>query len=207
MEVGGWTDAPIAWPRRKKTGRRSLILTAELARAVRTESAAAICHWWGVGPTKVWQWRQALGVETTKGSQRIACRGVPADGAAKGRKRAAQPDARIRMAKTKRGKLVHPNTRAALLGPPNGRNRPPGAGVPTSGCKMQSTSMIDTPIARWRARIGLSQRAAAELLGVSLTSYQDAERGINRRTGKPARVADLWRLACAARESGIPPVE
>ena len=32
-EVGGWTDAPISWPRRKKGGRPSLILTAELARA------------------------------------------------------------------------------------------------------------------------------------------------------------------------------
>lgn len=116
LEVGGWTDAPIAWPRRKKTGRPSLILTSELARAVRTESVEAIRYWWGVGPTKVWQWRQALGVDTTPGSQRIARRGVPADGAAKGRQRAAQPDARIRMAKTKRGKLVHPNTRAALLG-------------------------------------------------------------------------------------------
>lgn len=64
-----------------------------------------------------------------------------------------------------------------------------------------------TPIASWRARMGLSQRAAAELLGVSLTTYQDAERGINRRTGKPARVSRIWRLACAAREAGIPPVE
>lgn len=34
LEVGGWTDAPIPWPRRKKTGRAALILTGELARAV-----------------------------------------------------------------------------------------------------------------------------------------------------------------------------
>lgn len=27
-EVGGWTAAPIPWPRRKKTGRASLILTS-----------------------------------------------------------------------------------------------------------------------------------------------------------------------------------
>ncbi|MGL0786512.1 hypothetical protein [Xanthomonas translucens] len=115
IEVGGWTDAPISWPRRKKTGRHSLILTAELARAVRTESVAAICHWWRVSPTKVWQWRQALSVGTTEGSRRIARRGIPPEAAAKGRARSAEPDVRARMANTKRGRRAHPQTRAALL--------------------------------------------------------------------------------------------
>ncbi|WP_434030131.1 hypothetical protein, partial [[Pseudomonas] boreopolis] len=69
IEVGGWTHARLPWPRRKKTGRASLILTAELARAIRTESVEAIRYWWGIGPTKVWQWRKALGVDTTPGSQ------------------------------------------------------------------------------------------------------------------------------------------
>lgn len=115
LEVGGWTDAPISWPRRKKTGRPSLILTAELARAVRTESVAAICHWWGVRPTKVWMWRKALDVETTPGSQLIARRGVPPAAAAKGRARAAEPDARAKMAEAKRGKPAPPQTRDALL--------------------------------------------------------------------------------------------
>jgi len=126
-EVGGWTDARIPWPRRKKTGRASLIITSELARAVRTESVAAICHWWGVGPTKVWQWRKALGVDTTPGSQRIARRGVPAEAAAKGRARAAEADIRARMADAKRGKPAHPNTRAALLNAAK-RPKPPGWG-------------------------------------------------------------------------------
>lgn len=72
---------------------------------------------------------------------------------------------------------------------------------------MQSTSMIDTPIARWRARMGLSQRAAAELLGVSLSTYQDQERGSNRKTGEPLSLPVLWRLACAAREAAIQPIE
>lgn len=114
-EVGGWTDAPISWPRRKGTSRPSLILTAELARAVRTESVAAICHWWSVGATKVWQWRKALGVDTTPGSRAIARRGVPPEGAARGRERAAQPDVRARIADAKRGKPVSAKTRAALL--------------------------------------------------------------------------------------------
>lgn len=114
IEVGGWTSAPIAWPRRKKTGRHSLILTAELARAVRTESVLAIRHYWGVGATTVWAWRQALRVDTTAGSQRIARRGVPAEAAVRGRLRAAMPEARQRMAETKRGRPARPKTKAAL---------------------------------------------------------------------------------------------
>lgn len=118
LEVGGWTDALISWPRRKKTGRASLILTAELARAVRTESAEALCYYWGVRPTKVWQWRQALGVgRVTAGTRRLLQErtGVPPEAAARGRTAAAAPDALQRMAETKRGQPAHPNTRAALL--------------------------------------------------------------------------------------------
>lgn len=127
LEVGGWTAAPTSWPRRKKTGRAALILTSELARAVRTESVAAICHWWGVGPTKVWMWRKALGVDTTPGSQSIARRGVPPDAAAKGRARAAKSDSRARMAEAKRGKPAPPQTRDALLRAAKGP-KPPGWG-------------------------------------------------------------------------------
>lgn len=115
LEVGGWTDAPIAWPRRKKTGRHSPILCGDLVRAVRVESVAAICHWFGVGATTAWAWRQALGVDTTPGSQRIARRGLPPGAAEKGRERAASPEARAKIAASKRGKPAHANTRAGLL--------------------------------------------------------------------------------------------
>lgn len=117
IEVGGWTDAPIAWPRRKKNGRPSLILTAELARAVCTESAEAVCYWWGVGPTKVWQWRQALGVgRVTPGTRALLQErtGVPPEAAARGRARAAQPESIAKMAASKTGKPMHPATAAAL---------------------------------------------------------------------------------------------
>lgn len=118
LEVGGLTDAPIPWPRRKKTGRASLILTAELAQAVRTESVEAICHWWGVGATKVWQWRRALGVGSiTTGTRRLLQErtGVPPDAAARGRAAAASPASRAKMAQTKRGQPADHGTRAALL--------------------------------------------------------------------------------------------
>ena len=50
-----------------------MLVTEELARAVRTESAAAVCYWWGVTPGVVWRWRKALGVTRwgTEGSQRL----------------------------------------------------------------------------------------------------------------------------------------
>lgn len=64
-----------------------------------------------------------------------------------------------------------------------------------------------TPIARWRARLKLSQRAAADELGVSLTTLQDQERGTNRKSGEPVRTPKTLLLAAAAVERGIEPIE
>lgn len=136
VEVGGWTSAPIVWPRRKKTGRHSPILFGDLVRAVRTESVEAICHYWGVGQTTVWAWRQALGVDTTEGSRRIARRGVPADAAAKGRAVARSEESRAKIAASKRGKSAHPNTRAALLKAAKAP-KPPGWGKMANEWMMQ----------------------------------------------------------------------
>src|SRR5262245_33227515 len=60
-----WTDARITWPRcmvRRRGGGSGLLVEEELARAIRTESAAAIKYWWGVSDHAVWKWRKALGV-------------------------------------------------------------------------------------------------------------------------------------------------
>ena len=46
--VGGYTDAPIPWPRMKKGGNPCLILCGDLVRAVRAESNAAVSHHFGV---------------------------------------------------------------------------------------------------------------------------------------------------------------
>jgi hypothetical protein len=45
----------------------------ELLRAIRTESAEAIKHWFGVGARVVWNWRKAFGVGKweTQGSRRL----------------------------------------------------------------------------------------------------------------------------------------
>lgn len=70
-----------------------------------------------------------------------------------------------------------------------------------------SLAAPDTPIARWRSRLGLSQRAAAEALGMALTSYQDQERGTSRATGQPIRTPRTLLLACAAVEAGVQAIE
>jgi hypothetical protein len=64
--ITSWTDARISWPQcRPLQGRShpSLLLDDELARAVRTESAAAVCYWWGVSHGVLERWRRFLHVD------------------------------------------------------------------------------------------------------------------------------------------------
>jgi hypothetical protein len=75
--ITGWSDAPIPWPRCRPRGGRGggggLLVDEELARAIRTESAAALMHHWGVGVKAVWNWRRcfAIGRTDTPGSARL----------------------------------------------------------------------------------------------------------------------------------------
>lgn len=54
--------------------------------------------------------------------------------------------------------------------------------------------------------MGLSQRAAAAALGMSLSGYQEQERGAGF-DGRPRNPSHVLLLACAAIESGIQPIE
>ena len=86
-KVTSITAAPIPWPRVQPLGQLGgcgLLVTAELVRAIRAESAVALKHHFGVSTVTVWAWRKAFGVgghATTEGS-RIAITGAAQKGAA-----------------------------------------------------------------------------------------------------------------------------
>lgn len=72
VEVMGWTEAPLIWPRVRRKGPAGPVVTAELARAVRTETAQAVAYWWGVNRDQVRKWRHALDVERiTPGTRQV----------------------------------------------------------------------------------------------------------------------------------------
>jgi len=68
VRVAGLSAAPIPWPYTHDTAdggwnsKRTLVLTGDLVRAVRTETRAAVAHWWGVDLRTVGRWRAALDV-------------------------------------------------------------------------------------------------------------------------------------------------
>ena len=61
--VVGWSEGPLLWPLCHISGPRSLILFADLERAVMVESAQSVAIAWGVSRVSVHKWRQTLEVE------------------------------------------------------------------------------------------------------------------------------------------------
>ena len=63
-----------------------MLVTDELVRAIRAESAAALMHWFGVGKKAVWRWRLALlpgkGKFRSPGSWKAHAKACAAGGAA-----------------------------------------------------------------------------------------------------------------------------
>lgn len=72
--IVGLSAARIPWPlgRVAANSNRSPIVYAALAKALRKESNAAVCYWWGVTPQTVTRWRKAIGVnKLTEGDKRL----------------------------------------------------------------------------------------------------------------------------------------
>lgn len=63
--------------------------------------------------------------------------------------------------------------------------------------------MTSDDLLSWRESLGLTQRGAAEALGVSLPTYQQMERGTAWATGKPVAIDKRTALACAAIKAGM----
>ena len=164
VRITAISDGRIQWPKGRRLdqtgGHAGLVLFADLARAVRTESNLAVCHWWGITGQTVTKWRRALGVEiTTAGTRKLrqehgaqewfqAARGKAHE---KSRNAKADQSRRAKIAKAKRGKKrpasVVEALRKANLGKTlsaetrakigkahrNLGTIPPAAGVPWSG--------------------------------------------------------------------------
>jgi hypothetical protein len=106
--VTGWSAGRISWPRCRALDSRGhgsgLLVDEELARAVRSESAAALRYWWGITCSTVWLWRKALGVSgwtATEGTRRLM-RGVAEKGAAQVRGKPLPPEQVERRRRTAR---------------------------------------------------------------------------------------------------------
>jgi hypothetical protein len=107
--VCGLTDARIPWPVGKKDRARSLVVCGGLAKAVRRESAIAVCFWWGITPQTVTKWRKALGVpQVNEGTARLYVAYAPERLTPavqeRARARANSPEANAKKAAAKRGK-------------------------------------------------------------------------------------------------------
>lgn len=64
----------------------------------------------------------------------------------------------------------------------------------------------DTAVAAWQSRLGLTDRAAAAALGMTLAGYQRQKLGRDQH-GQPREASRTLLLACAAVEAGLQPVE
>lgn len=145
VQVNGFTAAPNSWPTRKRArgGVRTLLITEELARAIRFESAVAIAHWWGISTKTVGVFRRQLDVpRNTPGTlQQHAAAAVlpPPAAAAKGRARiAVDPKVRQRIAEKQRGKTVSQETRERLSEAHRGKPKPPGWGARANAWMLQA---------------------------------------------------------------------
>lgn len=65
---------------------------------------------------------------------------------------------------------------------------------------------MTTLLQAWRTRMGWSQRKAAAELGTTLSTYQQWESGVSRKTGQVVDPPMTVLLAAAAREHDIPPI-
>lgn len=123
--VGGFSDAPLPWPTHPNNSPlsrpASLVITAELERAIRAESSVALQYWLAVSGFTVTKMRRALGVgRTTPGTRhRHAEVAIPPDeqSTLRGAALAKTPDAMRRRDEAMKGKYGRPRspaTRAAI---------------------------------------------------------------------------------------------
>ena len=63
--------------------------------------------------------------------------------------------------------------------------------------------MTTSDFRAWQSSMGLTVRAAADLLGVAPSTVQDWRTGTSRSTGKPIELPKMLALACEALAAGL----
>jgi hypothetical protein len=106
VQVGGFTSAPLSWPKPRRKGPPAPVLTSELVSAIQTESAYAVAYWWGVSISQVNNWRRWLGVDRlTEGTARLLASNA----------REMSPEIRESIAARRRGKPQPEHVKEHLL--------------------------------------------------------------------------------------------
>jgi len=123
-EIRGWvpvkriSNARIPWPQTIIGRNRAFILCGDLVRAIRRESNAAVCYWWGVTPQTVTVWRKALDVpvatEGTSRLYRLTAERMPQSARARAIAGCNTPEANAKKSKARLGKPRPAHVREAL---------------------------------------------------------------------------------------------
>ena len=224
VRMTGWSDGPLPWPQCRRSSQPSMILFADLERAVKVESANAVAAAWGVWPPQVSKWRQVLGVErsnpgTVARSSRNFPVSIPLERHLAGLKLAREPAAILRADKSRRahGHLgnQHPWSAEEIgwlgvltdkqVAERLGCNKLTVArerrrrGIATTGPIGYGSNLLPLDSARLRARrlaLGLTQPAVAERIGRGARRIAQLESGETARV-KPTTLDALARaLEC-----------
>jgi hypothetical protein len=149
--VVGYTNGRIPWPvgRRKGSSARTLVVYGGLADAVKKESNLAVCHWFGVTPQTVSDWRKALGVgSTTAGTHRLqhdyAQEPWAKKALAKAQAKSNDPERRRKLSIAFKGKKRPRHVIEAMRNGRKGKPQPPhvGAIVAASRRKLRATGQV-----------------------------------------------------------------
>jgi len=111
VRIVGVTAGRISWPIGQQGRSKAIVLFKGLARAARREAAAAVMHWWGVGPATVNKWRRAVGAPRwTDGDLRLKAANGKRNvaGIAAMHATAGDPARRAKIAAARRGKARPP---------------------------------------------------------------------------------------------------
>jgi hypothetical protein len=180
VKIVGISSGRIPWPIGQTLRAKSLVVFAGLENAVRTESNAAVAHWFGVTPQTVTKWREALAIQrVNKGTHellsRLAFTPEKVAGRKKAQAKAGDPDRRAKIAAARRGKRMSAKVKEALRKANTGRSlsvehrkmlsiaqrrrgaRPPKAG--SSGTAEEDRMLLVMPPAQAAAETGRSLTA------------------------------------------------